>query len=103
MKNDFLKAIENKQLVRITFNSFEKGKIGRKCVPFDYGESRKFKDGKERYHLWDLECPDGDNHNLPLLPSQMINIEVLKETFNPADYVQWTPNWIIPRDWGQYS
>jgi len=71
----------------------------RKCVPFDYGISRKYKDGEDRFHFYDLDSPDG-KHNLSLLPEQIQNVNLLNENFDPADYVKWTPNWIVDRDWG---
>lgn len=89
-------------MVNLKFNSFEKGIIIRKCVPFDYGPSRKFKDNRERYHFQDIDSPDGP-HPLPVLPEQIIEIEVLDETFEPKDYVKWTPNWFTKRDWGEFS
>jgi len=33
----------------------------------------------------------------------MIKIELLGETFDPANYISWKPNWFIKRDWGNYS
>jgi len=98
----FLDAINEKKKVKIKVNSFEKGVIVRECVPFDYGASRKYKDGKERYHLYDLDSPEGE-HNLSILPEQLIEIDILDKNFDPKDYVKWTPNWIFKRDWGEFS
>lgn len=102
MKEIFITAIHGKKKVKITFDSKEKGIITRKCVPFDYGPSRKYNDGRDRYHFYDLDSPEG-NHNLSILPEQLITIELLNETFEPSDYVTWRPNWIVKRDWGKYS
>jgi hypothetical protein len=99
---NFIDAINKKKVVEIKFNSFEKGVIIRKCIPFDYGISRKYKDRRDRYHFYDLESPEGD-HNLSILPEQLIEIEITEENFDPKDYVKWTPNWIIKRDWGIFS
>ena len=74
----------------------------RKCVPFDYGESRRYKDGKDRFHFLDLNSPDG-KHNLSILPEQVKKVEILDESFEPKDYISWTPNWIVERDWGIFS
>lgn len=98
----FLEAIRNKKKVKVTVDSKEKGLIVRRCIPFDYGPSRIHKDGKYRYHFFDLDSPQGP-HNLSILPEQLRNIEILDENFNPGDYVKWTPAWFIPRDWGEYS
>lgn len=104
MVDDIKKAINEKRLVEVTFNSFEKGEITRKCVPFDIGPSKRCKDGKDRFHFWDLECPTGENHNLSILPEQILNLNLSEEVFDPADYVTWEKiEWHVPRDWGSYS
>ena len=101
-KEIFLEAIQKKKIVIVKVNSKEKGMITRKCIPFDFGVSRKFKDGLERYHFYDLDSPEGE-HNLSITPNQLISIEITLESFEPKDYVKWTPNWFIKRDWGEYS
>ncbi len=98
----FINAIHTKKVVSMTFNSQEKGIITRACIPFDYGPSKKYKDGLVRYHLYDLNSPDGI-HNLSILPEQVISIEILNREFQPSDYVHWKPNWFIKRDWGEFS
>lgn len=98
----FIEALENKKLVKITFEAEVKGMITRTCVPFDFGVSRKYKDGIERFHFYDLDSPDV-NHNLSILPEKLYSLDILDQEFNPADYVNWTPNWIVSRDWGIYS
>mgnify|MGYP006291281609 CR=1 FL=1 len=100
--NIFLASINEKKVVKVKINSYEKGIIIRKCIPFDFGPSRKYKDGENRYHFYDLDSPDG-SHTLSILPHQLREIEILNETFNPGDYVNWTPKWFVKRDWGQYS
>ena len=98
----FLKAIHEKRIVKTTVNSNEKGIIIRMCIPFDFGPSRRYKDGLDRYHFYDLDSPEG-RHNLSILTNQLIEIEHSLDLFNPADYITWAPNWIIKRDWGIYS
>lgn len=102
IKENFVQAINEMKLVKVVFDSYEKGRIERVCVPFDYGPSRRYKDGMERYHFYDLDSPSG-NHNLAILPQQIKNIEILNEKFTPENYVKWTPNWFLKRDWGLYS
>jgi len=97
-----IKAINNKVVVSLCFDSKEKGKITRQCIPFDYGPSRKYKDGQDRFHFYDLDSPDG-NHNLSILPEQINSIQLTNNSFDPKDYVTWKPNWIVRRDWGIYS
>ena len=99
----FLHAIINKKVIELTFNSNEKGVITRKCIPFDFGPSRRnLKINPDRYHFYDLNSPEG-KHTLSILPEQVIKVNLLDETFDPADYITWTPNWFIQRDWGIYS
>lgn len=102
MKNLFLDAIHKKTIVVITFKSQEKGIIKRECIPFDFGPSRRAKDKSDRYHFYDLDSPDG-NHTLSILENQLISLEHTKIKFDPKDYVKWTPNWFVKRNWGSYS
>lgn len=105
MKEDFLRAIDNKLKVRITFDSKAKGRITRVCIPFDFGPSQKENaiDKSDKYHLWDLESPEGDSHNLSVAFDKIISLEVLNEGFDPGDFVSWEPKWIYQRDWGTLS
>lgn len=99
MKEVFTAAIHSKNKVRVTFYSKDDQlEITRTCAPMDYGPSRRFKDGIDRYHFWDY---DGDNgpHTLSLPENQVRRIEVIPQTFNPLEFVTWIPNWIIPRNW----
>ncbi|MBE0515583.1 hypothetical protein [Sulfurimonas sp.] len=104
MLENFLQAINEKKIVSVAFVAKEDGILRvRKCVPFDYGVSRKYKDGENRFHFYDLNSPEG-KHNLSLLPAQIQKLDILNEVFNPIYYVTWTPiNWIVKRDWGLYS
>lgn len=108
MKAKFIAAIHAKHKIRITFYSKEdKGEITRVCAPMDYGSSKKFKDGIDRFHVWDYS-PDGGKkpHPIPLEPAQVRTMVVLDETFDPAEFITWNTSqspWIIPRDWGQNS
>jgi len=102
LHDDFLKAIHEKKFVLITADTNEKGIIHRICVPFDYGPGSLPRDGLDRYHFWDLNSPDGP-HNLSILPSQLLDLKIQNETFDPQDYVHWTTNWHVPRDWGIHS
>ncbi|WP_071595811.1 MULTISPECIES: hypothetical protein [Sporomusaceae] len=102
MKNIFVDSILKKLEVRVTFNSHEKGEITRTCIPFDYGPSRRSKDQSDKYHFYDLDSPDG-KHTLSILPNQIKSIVQSENHFDPGQYVKWTPNWFIERDWGPYS
>ena len=98
----FVFAIHGKRSIKIKCDTKEKGLIERLCIPFDFGPSRRYKDGLNRFHFYDLDSPDG-KHNLSILEEQLTNIELLDDIFDPADYVNWTPNWILKRDWGTFS
>jgi hypothetical protein len=105
MQEEFLKAIDEKRKVEITFNSKSKGIITRICIPYDFGPSQK-KDAidlSNRYFLWDLSSPEKP-HVLSISPDRLLNLEILDEYFNPNDYVKWYPTkWIYKRDWGLKS
>jgi hypothetical protein len=104
METKFIAAIHSKHKVRLTFYSKEdKGPITRTCAPMDYGPSRRaIADKSDRFHFWDYDSDTG-NHTLSLLPDQINLIEVLGDTFDPADFVTWSPNWFVVRDWGEFS
>jgi len=101
-KEILIKAINNKKIVKVKVDTYEKWIIERHCIPFDFWPSRKYKDWLNRYHFWDLDSPE-KKHNLSIIPEQLIDIEITDENFNPWDYVKWTPNWFIKRDWWIYS
>jgi hypothetical protein len=68
----------------------------------DYGPSRRAKNKDDRYHLWDYES-DTQNHVLSLLPHQVVGMEDAEENFEPLEFVTWTCNWFVVRDWGRFS
>jgi len=99
----FIQAIHDKKKVMLSFFSKEDGTVlHRTCAPMDYGASSRAHNKADRYHLWDYDS-DERVHTLSLLPEQVHNIQVLQESFDPAEFVTWTPAWIVPRDWGEYS
>jgi hypothetical protein len=103
MKDEFIGAIQTKSKIRLTFYSKEDGHaLTRTCAPMDYGPSRRAHNKSDRYHSWDYDS-DTERHTLSLLPDQVINIEVLPEHFDPAEFVTWQPDWLVQRDWGVYS
>lgn len=103
METSFFKAIHEKRLVKIQYNSKSKGIIERVCVPLDYGPSKRSKDQSNKYHFLDLDSPDGA-HVLPVSPDRLLRIELLNEYFNPEQYVTWDNiEWFVPRDWGEKS
>ncbi len=106
MKNTFLKAIDEKKKVKVTFFSKDDGRnIIRLCAPMDFGPSRRAHNKEDRFHLWDYES-DTRNHVLSLLPEQVVSIETTNENFDPSEFITWDVSkspWFYPRNWGQYS
>ncbi|MFK8058463.1 MAG: hypothetical protein AB8B78_00055 [Polaribacter sp.] len=102
MNKNFLKSINDKLIINVTFKTIKGVVSKRRCIPFDFGPSRRFRDRSQRYHFLVLEGPSG-RHLLPLLPMQILKIELTERHFNPANYVKWKPKWFIKRNWGVYS
>jgi hypothetical protein len=103
MKDVFIQAIHKKQKVRVTFFSKEdSGTVVRKCAPMDYGPSRRANDKSDRFHMWDYESDTG-THTLSLKPEQVKAVDILDETFDPAEFVTWRTAWFVERDWGAFS
>ncbi|QKS88654.1 hypothetical protein [Curtobacterium flaccumfaciens] len=104
--NEFVAAIESHREVEVTFHSKEDGGavLTRRCAPMDFGPSRRARDKTPRYHFWDWESDGPRTHTLSLLAEQIVSIEVLDSTFDPASFVAWAPNWFVERTtWGQFS
>jgi len=98
----FIQSINEKLIIELTFKSVEKGIIKRKCIPFDFGPSRRYRDKSQRYHFLVLNGPEG-RHNLSVLPMQIVKIELTALNFNPSKYIKWKPKWFLKRNWGVYS
>ena len=99
----FIQGIHDKKKIRLTFLSKEDEAIlVRLCAPMDFGPSSRAKVKVDRYHSWDYESDTGP-HTLSLLPNQIKSIDLTDEEFDPAEFVEWTPNWLVSRDWGIYS
>lgn len=98
----FIQSINQKLIIQLTFKLVGKGILKRKCIPFDFGPSRRFRDKSQRYHFLVLDGPEG-RHNLSILPMQIVKIELTKKHFNPANYIKWKPKWFVKRNWGVYS
>ncbi|APZ46451.1 hypothetical protein BW723_09145 [Polaribacter reichenbachii] len=101
-RNLFIRSINEKLIIKLTFNSIEKGILTRNCIPFDFGPSRRFRDKSQRYHFLVLDGASG-RHNLSILPIQIVKIELTEKHFSPSDFIKWKPNWFIKRNWGVYS
>jgi hypothetical protein len=103
MTKNFIRAIHNRTKIRLSFYSKQDSAVlTRLCAPMDFGASKRAKNKDDRYHLWDYES-DNANHTLSLLPEQVVKMEFTDIVFDPSEFVAWTPNWIIERNWGIHS
>ena len=103
MQQEFIDAIHSLSKIQLIFFSKEDGKvITRLVAPMDFGPSRRARDKSDRYHFWDYGS-DKENHVLSLLPDSIQSLSVINDNFSPAEFVTWPTNWIVSRDWGQYS
>lgn len=100
----FIAAIDERELVVVTFASKENGAdiLVRTCAPLDFGPSSQAGDRSPRYHLHDYDSDEGP-HALSLLPEQVVSIAPTGEDFDPGEFITWDPAWHHPRDWGAYG
>ncbi len=101
--DEVLAAIANLHEVRVRWRSKDdRGQLqARRCAPMDYGPSRRASDPAPRYHFWDFESDSGRNHVLSLPAAQIVDIEILDSSFEPATFVTWPTNWFVKRTtWG---
>jgi hypothetical protein len=95
----FIEAINDKHKVCLRFYSLaDRGVIDRVCAPMDYGPGGGAQDGVNRYWFWDYTRNTGA-FSLGLLPEQVLDVRVLGEGFEAADFGAFPPTWSIPRDW----
>ena len=90
--DQFIAAMNEKKKICVRFYSKpDSGVLDRVCAPMDYGPGSACQDGLNRYWLWDYASTTG-NHTLGLLPQQIVDLQVLGEVFDPADFgVKATP------------
>jgi hypothetical protein len=95
----FLEAIHAKKKVCVRFYSkADNGLLDRVCAPLDYGPGDNFKDGMNRYWLWDY-TKDPGSPTLGLGPQQIVDLQMLGDSFDPASLDFHPAEWSIPRDW----
>ena len=96
----FLEAINERMKVRVRFYSIaDSGVIDSVCAPMDYGSGDAPQGGLNRYWLWDYKNSTG-THNLSLSPQQIVELHVLNEMFDPAEFGMRPWPWSIARGWG---
>jgi hypothetical protein len=102
----FLDAIARKRRVSVRFFHRKEGReLVRVCAPLDFGPLRGALQPVDHYQLWDLEGKKKP-HNLALLEGDILEMNALDETFEPADIITWAfkPGaWLVPRDWAEFS
>jgi len=95
----FIEAIHEKKKVRVRFYSNpDSGVLDRVCGPMDYGPGGGVQDGLNRYWLWDYSSNTGAQP-VGLVPQQIVDLQVLGEVFDPAEFGARPSPWSIPRDW----
>lgn len=96
----FIEAISQRKKVCVRYYSQpDSGVLDRVCAPMDYGPGGEMHHGLNRYWLWDYASNTG-THTLGLLPQQIVDVQVLGDVFDPADFGVRASPWSIPRDWG---
>jgi hypothetical protein len=82
----FFAAINGKKMVGMRFYSkVDHGVLDRICAPMGYGQGSESQDELNRYWLWDYAGTSG-SHTLGLLPKQIVDLQVLGEVFDPAQF-----------------
>lgn len=83
--NVFVRAIQGKNKVKLTFFSNENGDTRDGLFgPIFYSPSTAGNDS-DCYYLWDFEGADG-NHFLGLPPSQIVRMELTREPFDIVEF-----------------
>lgn len=98
----FLEAIRDRKKVSVRFYSKpDSGVIDRVCAPMDYGPGIGTTDGLNRYWLWDCSGKGNPGSQpLGLLPQEIVDLQVLGDLFDPADFGDAAWPWAVTRDWG---
>jgi hypothetical protein len=82
----FIEAIKEKNKVCLRFYSTaDSGVIDLVCAPMDYGPGADARDGVNRYWFWDYSSNTG-SRTLGLLPEQVLDLRILGQLFDPADF-----------------
>lgn len=96
----FIEAIAERKKVRVRFYSTaDSGIVERICAALDYGPGAGPYDGLNRYWIWDY-ARSPNSQTLGLVPKQIVEVRVLGEEFQPADFGAVTWPWGVPRTWG---
>lgn len=102
--SQFIDALKEARKVRVRFYSpADSGVVDRVCAPMDYGPGKDASaDGLHRYWLWDGAGTAGAAVR-GLLPEQVVELQVLGETFDPAEFGDQAWPWAVARAGGSRS
>ncbi len=82
----FIEAITEKKKVCLRFYSrADTGVIDLVCAPMDYAPGPNACDNVNRYWFWDYTSNTG-SPTLSLLPEQVLDLRILGQVFDPADF-----------------
>ena len=82
----YLEALEEHRKVRVKFYSTsDSGVLDHVCAPLSYGSRSEGSDALHRYWLWDYASDTGV-YTLGLAPQQIVDLQVLGEKFDPAEF-----------------
>ena len=98
MNKIFMKSINDKLIVNLTFKTVKGNVVTRRCIPYNLGPHKRFKDKSQRYHFLVLKGPLY-SHPVFLLPKQILKIKITDVHFNPVSYKAWKPNWFANTLW----
>ena len=95
----FIEAINEKRKVRLRYYSqADSGVLDRVCAPMDYGPGTGLADGLNRYWFWNYAA-NTDMTVLGLLPPEILELHVLGELLDPAEFGTRSWSWAVPRNW----
>jgi hypothetical protein len=97
MNREFLKSINDKLIVNLTFRTVKGSIVKRRCVPYNFGYTG-FRDKSQRYSFLVLKGK-AKSHPLVLLPKQVLKIELTDVRFNPMSFIKWKPKWFSKTLW----
>lgn len=86
----FIEAIHDRKKVCVRFYSKpDSSVIDRVCAPMDYGPGKDGLDGLNHYWVWDYASKSG-THSLGLMAAQILDLQVLGDSFDPKELLEVT-------------
>ncbi len=97
---EFIGAITDKKMIHVRFHSErDQETVDQVCAPLDYGPETENPVVSNRYWIWDTWDDDTASRPIGLLKSQILSVNVLEQTFNPASFGTVFRDWSVPRTW----